>query len=105
LVPEFRLNNYDSRRFEGRFPAGTLSLHKEPEETIAEFKSTEAAITFTSGYITDATVVAALSGEGDYVYSDTLNHASIVDGFRLSKEILMPLSSIFPVDMTRCCFT
>jgi len=68
-----------------RLLAGTLSIHKELEETIAEFKHAEAAITFTSGYVTNAAVIAALTGEGDYVFSDTLNHASIVDGCRLSK--------------------
>ncbi len=70
-----------------RLLAGTLPLHKELEETIAEFKGTEAAITFTSGYVTNATVIAALTGDGDHVYSDTLNHASIVDGCRLSRAV------------------
>ncbi|OHD65236.1 MAG: hypothetical protein A2176_06485 [Spirochaetes bacterium RBG_13_51_14] len=72
-----------------RLLAGTLDLHKELEETIAEFKNTEAAITFTSGYVTNSTVIAALTGAGDYVFSDTLNHASIVDGCRLSKAALV----------------
>jgi 8-amino-7-oxononanoate synthase len=72
-----------------RLLAGTLPLHKELEETIAEFKGAEAAITFTSGYVTNSTVIAALTGEGDYIYSDTLNHASIVDGCRLSKANLV----------------
>lgn len=68
-----------------RLLAGTLTIHKELEEAIAEFKNAGAAITFSSGYITNSTVLSALTGEGDLVFSDTLNHASIVDGCRLSR--------------------
>ena len=64
--------------------AGSLDLHTELEETIAEFKNTEAAVTFTSGYVTNLTVVSTLIGRGDYVLSDKLNHASIVDGCLMS---------------------
>lgn len=64
--------------------AGTLTLHDELEETIAHFKHTEAAITFTSGYVTNLTVISTLMGRGDYVLSDKLNHASIVDGCLMS---------------------
>jgi 8-amino-7-oxononanoate synthase len=64
--------------------AGTLTVHTELEETIASFKGTEAAITFTSGYVTNLTVVSTLLGRGDYVISDKLNHASIVDGCMMS---------------------
>jgi 8-amino-7-oxononanoate synthase len=64
--------------------AGTLTLHDELEETIAQFKHTESAITFTSGYVTNLTVVSTLMGRGDYVLSDKLNHASIVDGCLMS---------------------
>jgi len=64
--------------------AGTLKLHQELEETIAEFKGAEAAITYTSGYVTNLTVVSTLVGRGDYVFSDKLNHASIVDGCLMS---------------------
>jgi glycine C-acetyltransferase len=64
--------------------AGSLVLHKELEETIAEFKHAEDAITFSSGYVTNLTVVSTLLGRGDYVISDKLNHASIVDGCLMS---------------------
>jgi len=64
--------------------AGTLDLHRELEDTIAEFKQTEAAITYTSGYVTNLTVVSTMLGRGDYVISDKLNHASIVDGCLMS---------------------
>ena len=64
--------------------AGTLTLHQELEETIAAFKGAEAAITFSSGYVTNLTVISTLVGRGDYVISDKLNHASIVDGCLMS---------------------
>jgi glycine C-acetyltransferase len=64
--------------------AGSLSIHTELEETIAEFKHAEAALTFTSGYVTNLTVISTLMGRGDYVLSDKLNHASIVDGCLMS---------------------
>jgi len=64
--------------------AGTLKLHTELEETIAEFKHAEAAITYTSGYATNLAVISTLMGRGDYVLSDKLNHASIVDGCLMS---------------------
>ena len=67
-----------------RFLAGTLTLHDELEETIANFKRAEAAITYTSGYATNLTVISTLMGRGDYVLSDKLNHASIVDGCLMS---------------------
>lgn len=64
--------------------AGTLTLHTELEETIANFKHAEAAITYSSGYATNLSVVSTLMGRGDYVFSDKLNHASIVDGCLMS---------------------
>jgi glycine C-acetyltransferase len=67
-----------------RMLAGTLDLHTELEETIANFKHAEAAITYTSGYATNLTVVSTLMGRGDFVLSDKLNHASIVDGCLMS---------------------
>lgn len=60
--------------------AGTLTVHQALEETIAHFKGTEAAVTFTSGYVTNLSVISTLLSRGDYVISDKLNHASIVDG-------------------------
>ncbi len=64
--------------------AGSLKLHDELEATISDFKNTEAAITYTSGYVTNLTVVSTLMGRGDWVISDKLNHASIVDGCMMS---------------------
>jgi len=64
--------------------AGSLTIHTELEETIAAFKHAEAAITYSSGYSTNLTVISTLMGRGDYVISDKLNHASIVDGCIMS---------------------
>jgi 8-amino-7-oxononanoate synthase len=64
--------------------AGTLTLHRQLEETIAEFKGAEDAVTFSSGYATNLSVISTLVGRHDYVFSDKLNHASIVDGCMLS---------------------
>lgn len=64
--------------------AGTLDLHVELEETISNFKHAESAITFSSGYVTNLTVISTLLGRHDYVFSDKLNHASIVDGCMMS---------------------
>jgi len=64
--------------------AGTLTIHTELEETIADFKHSEAAITYSSGYATNLAVISTLMGRGDYILSDKLNHASIVDGCLMS---------------------
>jgi glycine C-acetyltransferase len=65
--------------------AGTMSLHIELEEKLARFKHAEAALTFQSGYTTNLGVINALMQQGDLIISDELNHASIIDGTRLSK--------------------
>lgn len=64
--------------------AGSLKIHTELEETIAAFKHAEAAVTYSSGYATNLSVISTLVGRGDYVLSDKLNHASIVDGCLMS---------------------
>lgn len=65
--------------------AGTTVLHKELEEKLAKFKKAEAVITFQSGFSANLAVIPALVGENDLIFSDELNHASIIDGCRLSK--------------------
>ncbi len=67
-----------------RILAGTLPLHNELEQTIARFKGTEAAIVYSSGYVTNLATVSALVGRHDVVICDKFNHASIVDGCLLS---------------------
>ncbi len=65
--------------------AGTTTLHKELERKLALFKEVESTITFQSGFCANLAVIPAIVGEGDVVFSDELNHASIIDGCRLSK--------------------
>lgn len=64
--------------------AGTLSLHNELEIRLAQFKGVEATISFQSGFNSNGAVIPALVGKEDVIYSDELNHASIIDGARLS---------------------
>ncbi len=64
--------------------AGTMALHEELEKRIADFKHAEAAITFQSGFCANIGTIPALVGKKDVIFSDELNHASIIDGCRLS---------------------
>ncbi|HLW55685.1 MAG TPA: glycine C-acetyltransferase [Candidatus Angelobacter sp.] len=68
-----------------RTVCGTMSIHMELEEKIARFKQTEAAVVFQSGFTANAGTVSAILGKDDFIISDELNHASIIDGARLSK--------------------
>lgn len=68
-----------------RILAGTLTLHEELEQTIARFKGTDDAITYSSGYATNLATISTLVGRNDWVLSDKWNHASIVDGCLLSR--------------------
>ncbi len=65
--------------------AGTTSLHVTLEQKLAEFKRAEACLTFQSGFTANLATIAALVGPGDLIFSDELNHASIIDGCRLSR--------------------
>ena len=67
-----------------RLISGSMSIHAELEARLAEFKGTEAALLFGSGYLANAGTIAALAGRGEVVFSDELNHASIIDGCRLA---------------------
>jgi len=65
--------------------AGTMTLHEELERRLAAFKHTEAVLTFQSGFTANSGVIPTITGERDLIVSDELNHASIIDGVRLSK--------------------
>ena len=65
--------------------AGTMDMHNALEEKLADFKHTEAALVFQSGFTTNQGVLSAILAEQDVVISDELNHASIIDGIRLTK--------------------
>ncbi len=68
-----------------RLVSGNMTIHRRLEEQLAAFKRSEACLLFGSGYLANAGVVSTLAREGDVVFSDALNHASIIDGCRLSK--------------------
>ena len=68
-----------------RLVSGNMTVHRRLEEQLADFKGSEACVLFGSGYLANAGVVSTLAREGDVVFSDALNHASIVDGCRLSQ--------------------
>jgi len=70
--------------------AGTTSLHLELERRLAAFKGVEAAITFQSGFAANLATIPALVGKEDAIFSDRLNHASIIDGCRLSGGKIIP---------------
>ena len=72
-----------------RLLSGTTELHSELEKAIAHFEGTEDAIFFSCGYSTNIGVLSSLIGKNDIVYSDQLNHASIIDGIRLSETTKM----------------
>ena len=65
--------------------AGTMTLHEELEAELARFKHTQAVLTFQSGFTANTGVIPTITGETDLIVSDELNHASIIDGMRLSK--------------------
>ena len=68
-----------------RLVSGTMTIHRRLEERLAAFKGTESSVLFGSGYLANLGVVSALAGPGEVVFSDALNHASIVDGCRLAR--------------------
>jgi len=79
--------------------AGTTALHKELERKLALFKGAESAITFQSGFCANLAVIPAIVGEGDVVLSDELNHASIIDGCRLSRAKIIRYEHCNPADL------
>ncbi|MFO7260805.1 MAG: aminotransferase class I/II-fold pyridoxal phosphate-dependent enzyme [bacterium] len=81
---EAALKRYGSGCTGSRFLNGTLDLHEQLEERLARFLGQEAALVFSTGYQTNLGVIATLVGRDDYLFLDKLNHASIVDGARLS---------------------
>lgn len=68
-----------------RLTTGSMTLHGELEARLAAFKKTEAALLFNTGYMANVGVITALCGRGDVIFSDELNHASIIDGCRQSR--------------------
>ena len=81
--------------------AGTMSLHVELDRRLAKFKGVESAITLQSGFTANLAAIPALVGRGDLIVSDELNHASIIDGCRLSRAKVMRYAHCDVEDLAR----
>jgi 8-amino-7-oxononanoate synthase len=83
-----------------RLISGNMTLHEELEAKIATLKGTESALVFNSGYQANIGILSVLAREGDLIFSDALNHASIVDGCRLSRAetVIYPHSDLFRLE-------
>lgn len=81
--------------------AGTMSLHVELEKRLAAFKGVEAVITLQSGFAANLATIPALVGKGDAIFSDRLNHASIIDGCRLSGAKIIAYAHNDPADLRK----
>ncbi|RLC98816.1 MAG: glycine C-acetyltransferase, partial [Chloroflexota bacterium] len=79
--------------------AGTLDLHLELEKKLAKFKRVEKAITFQSGFSANLATIPALVGKEDVIFSDRLNHASIIDGCRLARSKIIPYDHCSPASL------
>ncbi len=79
--------------------AGTMDIHLELERRLAAFKGVEAAITFQSGFTANLATIPALVGKEDVIFSDELNHASIIDGARLSGARIVRFAHADPLDL------
>ena len=86
------IDRYGCGSVASRLISGNMTLHEALEEKIAALKGTEAALVFNSGFQANVGIIPALVGEGDAIFSDALNHASIIDGCRLSraKAVIYP---------------
>ena len=80
--------------------AGTMDLHIELDKRMAKFKGVDAAISFQSGFTANLGVIPALVGKEDVIFSDELNHASIIDGSRLSRAQVIRYNHINPEDLS-----
>ena len=78
------VERYGTSSGASRLVSGTMELHEELEQAVSGFKGSEAALIYNSGHAANTGIIPALVGRGDAVFSDRLNHASIVDGIRLS---------------------
>ena len=83
------VEHYGTGSGASRLVSGTMELHEALERRIAAFKGTEAALVFNSGYAANTGIIPAIADRGDVIFSDRLNHASIVDGALLSRAKLV----------------
>ena len=95
------LDNFGAGPAAVRSIAGTMDLHLELERRLAAFKGVEAAVTFQSGFCANLATIQALVTKEDVIFSDELNHASIIDGCRLSGGRIVRFAHANPLDLER----
>ena len=95
------LEQYGTGSGGSRLTTGSYDIHKKLEEEIAVFKGTEAALVFGTGYMANVGVISAVASKGWVIFSDRLNHASIIDGCRLSGAEIAVYAHCDPDDLER----
>jgi 8-amino-7-oxononanoate synthase len=85
-----------------RLVSGTMTIHRHLEERLAAFEGSEACLLFGSGYLANQGVIGALAGPGDTIFSDALNHASIIDGCRTSRAEVVVYRHLDSEHLERC---
>jgi len=91
--------DYGSSASASRLTAGNHSLYDKLEDELATFEQRESALVFSSGYLANLAILTTLAGSGDIIFSDSLNHASIVDGCRLSRARTLIFEHGNPADL------
>jgi glycine C-acetyltransferase len=89
------LNKYGAGTASVRFICGTFTVHRELEAALARFSGTESALSFVSAWNANEALTANIAEEGDFVISDQLNHASIIDSMRLAKAITKCTTAVY----------
>jgi glycine C-acetyltransferase len=89
------LGRYGAGTASVRFICGTFTIHRELEETLARFVGTDASLTFVSAWNANEGFTATIAQEGDFIVSDALNHASIIDSMRLAKAISKCTTAVY----------
>lgn len=90
------LGRYGAGTASVRFICGTFTIHRELEQALARFVGTEASLSFVSCWNANEALTATITQEGDFVVSDALNHASIIDSMRLAKAITKCTTAVYP---------
>ena len=95
------LEQYGTGSGGSRLTTGSYDIHRQLEKEIAAFKGTEAALVFATGYMANVGIISAIAGKSWVIFSDRLNHASIIDGCRLSGAEIVVYEHCDPADLER----
>ncbi len=95
------IDRYGTGAGASRLITGSLDIHAELEEEIALIKNSETSLVFSSGYAANTGTISALVGKGDVIFSDRLNHASIIDGCRLSRADIIVYNHLDVTDLEK----